>query len=81
MPHPAGCGFFSGIQINLKIYLSMGVSGQVQHVYGIRDAGLIVAINADDAAPIFKAADYGVVGDMYEIVPLLTENIRNGGIG
>ena len=68
----------SGVQIKSKIYLSMGVSGQVQHVYGIRDAGLIVAINTDDAAPIFKAADYGVVGDMYEIVPLLTEKIKNG---
>lgn len=68
----------SGVQVKSKLYLSMGVSGQVQHVFGIRDAGLIVAINTDEAAPIFRAADYGAVGDMYEIVPLLTEAIRKG---
>jgi len=68
----------SGVQIKSKLYLSLGVSGQVQHVFGIRDAGQIVAINSDESAPIFRACDYGAVGDLYEIVPLLTEAIRKG---
>ena len=54
----------------------MGVSGQIQHVYGIRDANLIVAIDINEKAPIFKAADYGIVGDLYEVVPLLTEALK-----
>jgi len=68
----------SGVQVKSKLYLSVGVSGQVQHVFGIRDAGLIVAINSDESAPIFRACDYGAVGDLYEIVPLLTEAIKKG---
>lgn len=66
----------SGASIKPALYLSMGVSGQIQHVVGIRDSKIIVAIDANEKAPIFKAADYGIVGDMYEIIPLLTEAIR-----
>lgn len=62
----------SGCQIKPKLYLTMGVSGQVQHVFGVRDAKLIVAIDVNEKALIFRSADYGIVGDMYEIVPLLT---------
>jgi electron transfer flavoprotein alpha subunit len=66
----------SGNVIKPKLYLSMGVSGQVQHVFGARDATFIVAINNNEKAPIFRSADYGIVGDMYEIVPLLTEALK-----
>lgn len=66
----------SGAVVKPKLYISMGVSGQIQHVYGIRDAGLIVAIDTNEKAPIFKAADYGIVGDLYQVVPMLTEALK-----
>ncbi|WP_110954154.1 electron transfer flavoprotein subunit alpha/FixB family protein [Anaerosinus massiliensis] len=65
----------SGQKVRPNLYISMGVSGQVQHVSGIRDAKLIVAIDRNENAPIFQSADYGIVGDLQEIVPLLTEKI------
>ncbi|SDD86473.1 electron transfer flavoprotein subunit alpha/FixB family protein [Sporomusa acidovorans] len=67
----------SGQKIKPVLYLSMGVSGQVQHIAGIRDSKVIVAIDSNENAPIFAAADYGIVGDLYEIVPLLIEAIKN----
>jgi electron transfer flavoprotein alpha subunit len=66
----------SGANIKPSLYLSMGVSGQIQHVVGIRDSRVIVAVNTNEKAPIFAAADYGIVGDMYEVVPLLTEVLK-----
>jgi electron transfer flavoprotein alpha subunit len=63
----------SGAVIKPQLCVSIGISGQVQHTIGIRDAKVIVAINNNEKAPIFKTSDYGVVGDLYEIVPLLTE--------
>jgi len=66
----------SGQKIKPALYLSMGVSGQIQHVSGIRDAKVIVAIDTNETAPIFAAADYGIVGDLYEIVPVLTSEIQ-----
>ncbi|HWQ76589.1 MAG TPA: electron transfer flavoprotein subunit alpha/FixB family protein [Syntrophomonas sp.] len=66
----------SGAVIKPQLYLSMGVSGQIQHVFGVRDAKLIVAIDSNEKAPIFRSADYGIVGDMYEIVPLLTAVLK-----
>jgi electron transfer flavoprotein alpha subunit len=67
----------SGKSIKPEIYIGMGLSGQVQHTVGIRDAKIIVAINNNEMAPIFRIADYGIVGDMYEIVPLLTQAVKN----
>lgn len=67
----------SGQKVKPVLYLSIGVSGQVQHVAGIRDSKIIVAIDSNENAPIFAAADYGIVGDLYQIVPLLTEAIKN----
>lgn len=65
----------SGQKVKPQLYISMGVSGQVQHTAGIRDSKIIVAIDTNENAPIFEAADYGIVGDLYDIVPLLTEKI------
>jgi electron transfer flavoprotein alpha subunit len=67
----------SGQKIKASLYISLGVSGQVQHIAGIRNSRIIVAINRDENAPIFDAADYGIVGDLYEVTPLLVEAIKN----
>ncbi|MBU3144896.1 acyl-CoA dehydrogenase family protein [Clostridium sp. CF012] len=68
----------SGQKFKGSLYLAIGISGQVQHVRGIRDAKIIVAINTDERAPIFSHADYGIVGDLYEVVPMLTEVLKKG---
>ncbi len=66
----------SGAKIKPQIYLTIGVSGQVQHVSGVRDSRIIVAIDKSDTAPIFEAADYGIVGDLYQVVPALIEALK-----
>ena len=67
----------SGKKCKPRFCISIGISGQIQHVVGIRDSRLIVAINKDKNAPIFGIADYGIVGDLYQVLPKLTEKIRH----
>jgi electron transfer flavoprotein alpha subunit len=62
----------SGQTVKPELYLAVGLSGQVQHMVGCRESKVIVAVNNDERSPIFEAADYGIVGDLYEVLPLLT---------
>lgn len=66
----------SGKKCKPKLHVSIGISGQIQHTVGVMSSKIIVAINKDKEAPIFKIADYGIVGDLYEIVPKLTQRIK-----
>lgn len=67
----------SGKTVKPELYLAVGLSGQVQHMVGCRESKVIVAVNKDEQAPIFEAADYGIVGDLYQVLPLLTAALKN----
>ncbi|HYB07412.1 MAG TPA: electron transfer flavoprotein subunit alpha/FixB family protein [Nitrososphaerales archaeon] len=67
----------TGVSVHPDLYLAVGISGQLQHVAGIKDSKVIAAVNTDKSAPIFEAADYGVVGDLYSVLPAVAREIQS----
>jgi len=66
----------TGVTVHPDLYLAVGISGQLQHVAGVKDSKVIAAVNTDKSAPIFEASDFGVVGDLYAVLPAMLKEIR-----
>jgi electron transfer flavoprotein alpha subunit len=70
------CIGLSGVQVKPELYVGLGVSGQVQHMTGVRGAKVVCAVNRDENAPIFPLCDFGIVGNLYDVVPKLIEELK-----
>ena len=66
----------TGKTVRPKIYIACGISGAIQHLVGMQDSDMVIAINRDKSAPIFEVATYGIVGDLFQVIPAITRTIR-----